>query len=520
VSDSDGGVLLRNLRCLMSPPSSSEVSPPPCPPPSSTCSSAASSPRPSESPEPKNNNGTESDSGHSSTSECPSVTKCEQEDHKGCPTCPGLFGVIDKIANVLEAKCPVSEGENDFGRLTSENGCTERKNEIVVTSELSTKCPTSDNSDVDRFGSRSVTFSSQNEKNACPAPIIEILVTDSESDGSSDSGGHLPYIDEADEEEEECSSLVEIIAEAEQSSDDNRVSDSALLVSSSSDDDESSSISSVIRAPLAAAEADDSGCEEAAHKEAVARSIIERQSASRAHQRDTADAGAAAMRQKDTADGGPGGGGGGNNNAPACTEACVASECCWNDECLEKRRRPALKSIIKGAAGHQQPPHKRRVTFNENCNKFFDADYVILVGEDANGDETTRLVSMCKKQPNNPHQPDSFPAELCPFDQNVDYVDHQVTLSPPEGYKDVLGAVRQDDESGECLFFISLVSLIARRMFAKRFWRALFLSLLDGFDSWIQFTIGILFMLEKAKFLQLLFSYYIEIEIWGFLVGF
>jgi hypothetical protein len=404
VPDSDGGVLLRNLRCLMSPPSSSDASPPPCPPPSSTCSSAASSPRPSESPEPKNNNGTESDSGHSSTSECPSMSKCDLEDHSGCPTCPGLYGVIDKIATVLESKCPVP-----------------------------------DNTPVERF--------------QCPEKRPD---RESDSDGSSDSGEHLRFIDE------EGSSLVEIISGV-----DGGVSDEALLASTSSDD-ESSSISSVIRAPLAAAEADDSGCEEAAqHKteEAAAGSIIERQSAVRAQQRDSAAAcsdaadASSTMRQKaDTADSGKDSAGGAtNNNAPpaACTEACngVASECCWNDDCMDKRRRPAPKSIIK--TGHK-PPHKRRVTFNENCNKFFDADYVILVGEDANGDETTRLVSMCKKQPNNPHQPDSFPTDLCPFDQNAD----QVTLSPPEGYKDVLGAVRQDDESGECLCFLLSPALL------------------------------------------------------------
>lgn len=412
VPESDGGVLLRNLRCLMSPPSSSEASPPPCPPPSSTCSSAASSPRPSESPEPKNNNGTESDSGHSSTSECPSVSKCDLEDHSGCPTCPGLYGVIEKIATVLESKCPMP-----------------------------------DNDPPERF--------------QCPGKRPE---RESDSDGSSDSGQHLRYIDE------EASSLVETIS---------GVSDEALLASTSSDD-ESSSISSVIRAPLAAAEADDSGCEEAAHKtEEAAGSIIERQSAVRAQQRDSAACSDAAdasstMRQKaDTADSGKDSSGGGNNNAPAaCTEACngVASECCWNDECLDKRRRPALKSIIK--TGHQ-PPHKRRVTFNENCNKFFDADYVILVGEDSNGDETTRLVSMCKKQPNNPHQPDSFPTELCPFDQNAE---HQVTLSPPEGYKDVLGAVRQDDESGECFCFLS-ASYQRRGCLPKDFGAPHFLSL-------------------------------------------
>ncbi|XP_059470794.1 uncharacterized protein LOC132193875 [Neocloeon triangulifer] len=383
--DAKDGVLLRNLRCLV--PSAADGSPPPCPPPSSNCSSAASSPRPSESPEPapkkQDNNETESDSGHSSNGECP--------DTNNQDGCPDLFGVIDKIATVLDAKCP----------------------------EISQKCP-------DEF--LDVIYDRPERPEPAEQNLMDFfLQSDSESDEADSQRpvSRLHFIDEEDEEEEEeeeeeeqCS-LLDIVGEV--------------------DSDGGSEASVVLRAPLAAAEAD-----EGAQKPAG--SIIEESPSSpavRVEQSTSAAAAAAAaspMRQKDS-DGGKDGGGGNNNHGP-CTEACVASECCWNDECLE-RGRP--KSIIRKTPGHASG-HKRRVTFNENCNKFFDADYVILVGEDCNGDETTRLVSMCKKQPNQ-QLPDAFPTDLCPFDQALDFVDHQVTLSPPEGYKDVLGTVRQDDES-------------------------------------------------------------------------
>ncbi|CAB3383585.1 Hypothetical predicted protein [Cloeon dipterum] len=401
----ESGVLLQNLRCLV--PSMAEGSPPPCPPPSSNCSSAASSPRPSESPEPakkQDAGGTESDSGHSSNGECP-------ESH-GCPTCPALFGVIEKIANVLDAQTERPDSWDDWHERPSE---AERTN-----------CPAEEDP---------VDFMQTD---------MEYRVVDSDSDDPDNKrpASRLRFIDEEDEDEEEefeekdSCSFLDIIAEAGEQSDE-------PCTSSRSEDSE---VSVVVRAPLAAAEGDG---------EEAARSIIDeesRQSAVRLQQSESTSAAAAAspMRQKDSDGGGkePGGGGGGggaNNNlhhASPCTEACVASECCWNDECLDRRGRP-LKSIIKSS---HATGHKRRVTFNENCNKFFDADYVILVGEDCNGDETTRLVSMCKKQPNQP-LPDAFPTELCPFEQALDYVDHQVTLSPPEGYKDVLGAVRHDDES-------------------------------------------------------------------------
>jgi hypothetical protein len=140
-----------------------------------------------------------------------------------------------------------------------------------------------------------------------------------------------------------------------------------------------------------------------------------------------------------------------NNNAE-CPLQCngMVSECCWNGDCVEARTASNLKPAIKLNSEKRQENGRRRVTFNETLNKFFDADYVILVGEDCNGDETTRLVSMCKKSSCQPggNFDLNFP-ELCPFEPPLEYID-QVTLSPPEGYKDVLGAARgaQDDESG------------------------------------------------------------------------
>ncbi|CAH0558337.1 unnamed protein product [Brassicogethes aeneus] len=101
-----------------------------------------------------------------------------------------------------------------------------------------------------------------------------------------------------------------------------------------------------------------------------------------------------------------------------------------------------LKSLLKkpGKSKHK----KNRVVFNETNNEFFDADYIILIREECDFDEDDddsvctcnqhEMVRLQCCEPNctcyeqNPQSPKFAPP--------MEFVD-AVTLSPPEGYKDM-----------------------------------------------------------------------------------
>ncbi|XP_063236069.1 uncharacterized protein LOC134538575 [Bacillus rossius redtenbacheri] len=132
--------------------------------------------------------------------------------------------------------------------------------------------------------------------------------------------------------------------------------------------------------------------------------------------------------------------------------------------------RSVLKSVLKRTgsrkAGKAAAPlvaasarKKHRVQFDESLNKFFDADYVILIKEeddpeaecyeddpeDEEGEVCTCSLGAAQRRGRGFDL--NFP-ETCAFEPPLQFVD-QVTLSPPEGYKDSVGRQPRVDAATE-----------------------------------------------------------------------
>lgn len=115
--------------------------------------------------------------------------------------------------------------------------------------------------------------------------------------------------------------------------------------------------------------------------------------------------------------------------------------------------RDNLKSLLKKPGGrNKETSRKNRVVFNENKNEFFDADYIILIREECDYDDEDddgictcnqhEMVRLTCCEPNcncNSYSGNDY-VEQTPqspkFAPPIEFVD-AVTLSPPEGYKDM-----------------------------------------------------------------------------------
>ncbi|KAL1494266.1 hypothetical protein ABEB36_009890 [Hypothenemus hampei] len=124
-----------------------------------------------------------------------------------------------------------------------------------------------------------------------------------------------------------------------------------------------------------------------------------------------------------------------------------------NNEASERSKhnpdRDNLKSLLKKPGRGAKSKKSNRVVFNENKNEFFDADYIILIREDCDLDDDEddgictcqqhEMVRLTCCEPNCSCQYDLGP-EPTPqspkFAPPIEFVD-AVTLSPPEGYKDM-----------------------------------------------------------------------------------
>lgn len=113
-----------------------------------------------------------------------------------------------------------------------------------------------------------------------------------------------------------------------------------------------------------------------------------------------------------------------------------------------------LKSSIKKVPRKSK---KNRVTFNENKNEFFEADYIILIREECQYDEESdEGICTCSQHEmvrltccdNECNGYEREPGGCGPPGEFVD----QVTLSPPEGYKDS-GLFNQDGTFKDQSFF-------------------------------------------------------------------
>ncbi|KAK5646938.1 hypothetical protein RI129_005402 [Pyrocoelia pectoralis] len=109
-----------------------------------------------------------------------------------------------------------------------------------------------------------------------------------------------------------------------------------------------------------------------------------------------------------------------------------------------------LKSLLK-KPGKGRDVKKNRVVFNENKNEFFDADYIILIREECDYDDEEddgvctcndhEMVRLTCCEPNcNCNLYEGYSSDPTPqspkFAPPLEFVD-AVTLSPPEGYKDM-----------------------------------------------------------------------------------
>lgn len=115
----------------------------------------------------------------------------------------------------------------------------------------------------------------------------------------------------------------------------------------------------------------------------------------------------------------------------------------------DSSRPGILKSALKRSSSKKFGRKKHRVQFDESLNKFFEADYVILVRDDEYDDEYGRCEcgnqfcyegcyyededddELLYEQPVDSPRYDFAAA----YDPPLDFVD-PVTLSPPDGYKD------------------------------------------------------------------------------------
>lgn len=109
-----------------------------------------------------------------------------------------------------------------------------------------------------------------------------------------------------------------------------------------------------------------------------------------------------------------------------------------------------LKSLLKKPGRSRDSKKSNRVVFNENKNEFFDADYIILIREECDYDEDDddgvcccnqhEMVRLACCEPNcncNSYEGYADPTPQSPkFAPPLEFVD-AVTLSPPEGYKDM-----------------------------------------------------------------------------------
>ncbi|BET00399.1 Hypothetical protein NTJ_13214 [Nesidiocoris tenuis] len=123
---------------------------------------------------------------------------------------------------------------------------------------------------------------------------------------------------------------------------------------------------------------------------------------------------------------------------------------------------PKIKSALKrGASSKKRKKHK--VQFDESLNKFFEADYVILIREECGGggcdcgggggDYCYGADDDDDDLPMAPSAPTMAALDLAPFEPPSEFVD-QLTLSPPDGYKDHhclhhQPPVQADDENRE-----------------------------------------------------------------------
>ncbi|XP_017299825.2 uncharacterized protein LOC103509851 [Diaphorina citri] len=132
----------------------------------------------------------------------------------------------------------------------------------------------------------------------------------------------------------------------------------------------------------------------------------------------------------------------------------TSSEMC-NGVATPVNVKPILKTNIKrqhSSGSMKKPKKKNHVQFNEALNKFFDADYVILIRDDDEYDgdmigcdceddycfedcyEDYEDYNAAKSSHQSQQQKQKY--DLCAaFEPPMEFVD-QVTLSPPDGYKD------------------------------------------------------------------------------------
>lgn len=110
-----------------------------------------------------------------------------------------------------------------------------------------------------------------------------------------------------------------------------------------------------------------------------------------------------------------------------------------------------LRSLLKKPGKSRDGGKKNRVVFNENRNEFFDADYIILIREECDYDDDDDDVCCCNQhemvrltccEPNcncNSYNEGNYQEQMPQspkFAPPLEFVD-AVTLSPPEGYKDM-----------------------------------------------------------------------------------
>lgn len=105
------------------------------------------------------------------------------------------------------------------------------------------------------------------------------------------------------------------------------------------------------------------------------------------------------------------------------------------------------KSALKRASSKKRKKYK--VQFDESLNKFFEADYVILIREECGGTECDcggGDYCYAEQDDEDDEEEELSRLELAPFDPPSEFVD-QLTLSPPDGYKDYCIQTFSDENS-------------------------------------------------------------------------